>query len=67
VRVSLEKRVASHGHARWQAVTRPLTIAAVTGRNSRRLSGRGVLSSGSYHLTLTPAHGAARSISLKIG
>ncbi len=67
VRATLEKRVARHGHARWQALTRPLTIAAAAGRNNRRLGGHGVLSAGTYRLTLAPAHGSARSIVFAIG
>jgi hypothetical protein len=67
VRVSLEKRVVHRGHAHWQAVGHALTIFAVVGRNGERLSGRAVLSGGNYRLTLTPAHGAARSLSLKLG
>jgi Subtilase family len=67
VRVSLQKRVGSHRHRRWQPVVRSLTIAAVSGRNGHRLSGRGVLSPGSYRLALTPVHGLTRSIVFKIG
>ncbi|MGD0453255.1 MAG: S8 family serine peptidase [Solirubrobacteraceae bacterium] len=65
--VSLQKRVVKHGHARWQAFTHPLTIAASSGRNSRRLARHGALSNGTYRLTLTPVHGSARSIVFKIG
>lgn len=67
VRATLEKRVGRHGHARWQALARPLTIAAASGRNSRHLGGHGVLGVGSYRLTLTPAHGSARSVVFAIG
>jgi hypothetical protein len=67
VRVSLQRRVVSHGHARWQTQMRTLTIAAIGGRNSRRLGGHGVLRAGSYRLTLAPAGGAARSIVFEIG
>jgi hypothetical protein len=67
VRVSLEKRVTHHGHAHWQTAGHALTIFAVVGRNGERLSGRAVLSSGNYRLTLTPAHGVAHSLSLKLG
>jgi hypothetical protein len=66
VRVSLERRVARHGHALWRALRHPLTIAAASGRNSRRLGGHGVLSGGTYRLTLTPVDGAARSIVFEI-
>ncbi len=67
VRVSLQRRVTRHRHTRWQAVGRALTIFALAGRNGERLSGRTVLASGSYRLTLTPAHGPAHSLSLKLG
>jgi hypothetical protein len=63
VRASLARR----GHGRWQALAHSLRIAAVSGRNTRRFGGHGVLSSGTYRLTLTPVHGAARSIVFKIG
>jgi hypothetical protein len=67
VRVTLAKRIRTRKHARWQVLRDSLTIAAASGRNSRRLSGRGVLSAGLYRLTLTPMHGAARSIVFQIG
>ncbi len=67
LRAMLERRVDRHGRTRWQALTRPLTIAATSGRNSRRLGGREALSAGTYRLTLTPAHGSARSVVFAIG
>jgi hypothetical protein len=67
VRVSLQRRVVSHGHARWQTQMRPLTIAAISGHNDHSLGGHGVLRAGSYRLTLAPAGGAARSIVFEIG
>ncbi len=67
VRVSLQKLLHGQRHARWRAFGRALEIAAKRGRNTQRMSGRGVLSSGSYRLTLTPASGTARSIVFKIG
>ncbi len=67
VRVSLQRRVLSHGHARWQTQMRALTIAAIGGRNSHSLGGHGALRAGSYRLTLTPAGGAARSLVFQIG
>jgi len=67
VRVSLAKRVRTHGHARWQVLPHSLTITAVSGRNSRHLGGHGVLSTGAYRLTLAPVHGTARSIVFEIG
>jgi hypothetical protein len=67
VRVSLEERIGKRGHKHWKAVLRSFTIAALSGHNSKRLTGRGVLSSGSYRLTLAPTGGTARSIVFKIG
>jgi hypothetical protein len=67
VRVSLEKRVGKHRHAHWHALIHRFTIAALSGRNTRTLSGHGVLSPGSYRLLLTPAHGAARAVAFTIG
>jgi hypothetical protein len=67
VRVSLQRRVVSRGHARWQTQMRPLTIAAIGGRNNRSLGGHGTLRAGSYRLTLAPAGGVARSIVFEIG
>jgi hypothetical protein len=67
VRVSLQRRVLSHGHVRWQTQTRTLTIVAVLGRNSRGLGGHGLLRAGSYRLTLAPVGGAPRSIVFEIG
>jgi len=67
VRVSLTRRVGKHGHRRWKLVGHSFMISAVSGPNSRHVSGHGVLSPGTYRLTLTPAQGAARSIVFKIG
>jgi hypothetical protein len=67
VRVSLQRRILSHGHARWQTQARPFTIAGGDGHNSHSLGGHGALRAGSYRLTLAPAGGAARSIVFDIG
>ena len=67
VQASLEGRVGKRGHQRWKVLEHPLTIDAADGRNSQRLGGRGVLTAGTYRLTLTPLHGTARSIVFKIG
>ncbi len=66
VRVSLVRLVRSHGHAHWATVGRAATIPAVAGRNVKRLSGSARLQKGLYRLTLTPASGAARSITFRI-
>ncbi len=67
IRTALEERVGRHGHKHWKAIGRSLTIVASIGRNTRRLGGAGVLSPGSYRLTLTPTGGTARALSFKIG
>jgi hypothetical protein len=67
VNVTLEKRTRTHGHVRWVLVRRAATTSAAAGRNTRNLSGGARLKSGSYRLTLTPAHAAARSITFQIG
>jgi hypothetical protein len=67
VGVSLQKRVARHGHGHWQPLTRTLELRAVAGRNSARLSGHGKLSGGTYRLLLTPPQGAAEALTFKIG
>jgi hypothetical protein len=66
VRVVLMRLVRSHGRTRWVAVGHASTIAAVAGRNVRRLSGAARLPKGRYRLTLTPAGGAARSVTFTI-
>jgi hypothetical protein len=67
VSVTLEKRTRTHGHLRWVLVRHAAAITAVTGRNTRNLSGSARLRSGLYRLTLTPAHVAAQSITFQIG
>ena len=67
VRVTLAKLIRARGHTRWRVLPASLTIAANVGRNSHRLGARNALAPGRYRLTLTPAHGAARSIVFQIG
>jgi hypothetical protein len=67
IRVTISKRVRVHGHVRWKSVSKPFTIAAGSGRQTRGLNGRGALAPGRYELTLTPASGAAKSITFQIG
>jgi Subtilase family len=62
VRVTLARRVRVRGRMRWQTLRGSLTLTAASGRNRRRLAGRGILSRGVYRLTLAPAGGTARSI-----
>jgi hypothetical protein len=67
LRVGLARRVRSHGHTRWVAVGRAMTVSAAAGRNVRRLSGARRLRAGLYRLTLTPISGTPRSILFHIG
>ncbi len=67
VRVTLARRIRVHGHWRWSALRGADTIGGRAGANHAHLSGRGVLPSGFYRLTLTPAGGAARSLAISIG
>jgi hypothetical protein len=67
VRVTLARRVRVHGHWRWSALRGADTIGGRAGVNRAHLSGRGVLPTGFYRLTLTPAGGAARSLAISIG
>jgi hypothetical protein len=67
LRVGLAQRVRSHGHTRWVAVGRAMTVSAAAGRNVKRLSGARRLRAGLYRLTLTPTSGKPRSILFHIG
>lgn len=62
VRAVLSRRTLLHGHMRWVATTRTLTLAAAGGRNHAHLRGTHSLAPGRYRLTLTPAHGTRRSL-----
>ena len=66
VSVSLQEHVGKRGHRHWKLVLHS-SAAAVAGQDSRRLTGARRLSVGSYRLTVTPAGGAARSLSFNIG
>jgi hypothetical protein len=67
VRITLARRIRVHGRWHWSTLPGANAIAARAGANHARLSGRGALPSGLYRLTLTPAHGIARSIAITIG
>jgi hypothetical protein len=66
VRVTLGRRVRSHGHVRWVAVGRAASVSAAAGRNVRHLSGAARLPKGRYRLTVAPLAGSARSVSFAI-
>ena len=65
--MSLARRARVHRRPRWLAVGRTATIAAVAGRNAKRLSGRSRLTPGVYRLTVTPAAGKAQTLLIHIG
>ncbi len=67
VRVTLARRLRVHGHLQWRTIAVPLTLAAHGGRQTRRLAGRAALARGRYLITVTPEHGASRSIVFQIG
>jgi Subtilase family len=67
VQVILARRVRVRGRTQWKTVSPALMLLASTGRESRHLNGRGVLSSGRYKLTLTPTRGNVASIVFQIG
>ncbi len=66
VRATLMVQVRSGHHARWRALPSMFTFAAVKGLNRRHLHGSAGLAPGLYRLTLTPAGGTARSISIRV-
>ena len=66
LRVTLRRRVRSHGRVRWATTTAAKTISARAGRGSARLSGTRRLRPGVYRLTVAPSGGKARSIEFRI-
>ncbi len=67
VRVTISRRTLVHRHARWKLVSAPTTIFGARGAQSRRIAAAATLPPGVYRLTLVPEHGAARSISFRVG
>jgi hypothetical protein len=69
VHVGLARQVLAHGRrTRWQTLlSYSLTIAAAPGRDRAHLSAHGRLAAGRYRLTLTPAHGNARTLTFQVG
>lgn len=66
VKVTLAIQVRSAGSTHWRTLHSSLTFAAIRGVNRRRLHGSGILVPGIYRLTLTPAGGAARSLTIRV-
>ncbi|HEV3323096.1 MAG TPA: hypothetical protein VG147_13020 [Solirubrobacteraceae bacterium] len=67
VRVTLSRLQRAGGRLRWVAAPGGLTLTAGRGRGRAHLRGHGTLPAGRYRLTLTPAHGAARSLTFLLG
>ncbi len=65
VHVVLSRQVSNHHHVRWQTLHRSETVAAKAGRNTGKLT-TGTLAPGTYRLTLTTAHGTARSLVIHV-
>jgi hypothetical protein len=66
IKVTLAVQARSAGGARWRTLHNSLTFAAIKGVNRRRLHGSGVLTPGVYRLTLAPAGGVARSLTIRV-
>ena len=67
VRATLAKLLRVHGHNRWVSLPGALAFGASKGSNRRHLASAAALTSGRYHLTLTPQGGAAQTLTLQIG
>ncbi len=67
VQVTLTRLVRVDGRPRWVSAPGGLTLTAARGRDRTHLRGRGTLPAGRYRLTLTPAHGSARSLAFRLG
>jgi Subtilase family len=66
VHVTLARRIRVRKRGLWHVLPNSLTIIAITGPNRQALRGHSVLPTGDYELTLTPAHGSARSLTFQI-
>ena len=67
VRATLSRQRRRHGRAGWRALPGALSFEAQAGRNTRHLRAGATLGAGVYRLTVTPLHGAGRSITFRIG
>ncbi len=66
VKVTLAMQIRSAGGTHWRTLHSSLTFAAIRGVNRRRLHGTGTLAPGIYRLTLTPAGGTARTLTIRV-
>ena len=64
--VTLAMQIRSTGGTHWRTLHSSLTFTATRGVNRRRLHGSGTLPPGIYRLTLTPASGTARSLTIRV-
>ena len=67
VGVTLSRLRRVDGRLRWVSAPGGLTLTAARGPGRTHLRGHGTLPAGRYRLTLTPAHGAARSLTFLLG
>jgi uncharacterized membrane protein YgcG len=67
VRVTLSRLQRVGGRLRWVSAPGGFTLSAARGRGRAHLRGHGTLPTGRYRLTLTPARGAARSLTFLLG
>jgi hypothetical protein len=66
VGVTLAIQIRSARSMHWRTLHSSLTFAAIRGVNRRRLHGSDRLTPGIYRLTLTPAGGTARSLTIRV-
>jgi hypothetical protein len=66
VKVTLAIQIHSAGNTHWHTLRDSLTFVAIRGVNRRRLHGSDTLAPGIYRLTLTPASGVARSLTIRV-
>lgn len=66
VHVTLSFETRSAGHTRWRTLPGSFAFNAIKGLSSHRLRDTAHLAPGTYRLTLTPANGAPRSISIHV-
>jgi hypothetical protein len=66
VKVTLAVQIHSAGNAHWHTLHDSFTFVAIRGVDRRRLHGSDTLAPGIYRLTLTPAGGAARSLTIRL-
>lgn len=66
LQVTLIEQTIGHGRARWIPVPDSIVLGARKGRGTGALSGHNRLSPGRYRLTVKPAGGRSRSITVRV-